>query len=157
LYDSGKGDALYTFRHLDRDENELDRFLADPDVQNNPDFNRLVERLRKGVDHGRGFRRHWFRNESPVEALFAPYPRDEKEALETPYPPALRLYCVRRIDIVLVGYGGVKTTRTYQQDDRLERAVNELEYVDHCLQDRLNADRIWYTYDALLGGNLTFS
>lgn len=156
LYDAGKGDVLYTFRHLDRNENELDRFLDDPDVQDNPDFNRLVSRLTKGVDRSRGFRRYWFRDEGPVEALFAPYPQSERDALETPYPPALRLYCVRRIDIVIVGYGGVKTTRTYQQDDRLQKAVDELEYVDNCLQGRLDADRIWYTYEGLLGGNLTF-
>lgn len=138
LYESGPGESLYTFHHEDRDLNELDRFLDDEEVRSNPDFNRLEQRLLDGVDKRHGYRRHWFRDERGVQALSAPYPEEEEEAFETPYPPQLRLYCVRRRGIVLVGYGGVKTTRTFQEDDRLEQAVEELEYVDDRLQKCLD-------------------
>lgn len=157
LYDSGPGGSLYTFHHRDRDHSELDCFLDDEEVRQNPDFNRLVQRLTEGVDHPRGFRRQWFRDEGPVQALFAPYPKDAREALETPYPPALRLYCVRRMDVVIAGYGGVKTTRTYQEDDRLHQAVKELTYVDDRLQDRLDLDFVRFENgDRILGGDLEF-
>lgn len=157
LYESGRSDSLYTFRHLDRDVSELDRFLEDPHVRRNPDFHRLVDRLTKGVDRRRGYRRWWFRPEGPVEALFAPYPKEEKEALNTPYPPSLRLYCVRRMDVVLAGHGGIKTTRTYQDDERLHRAVKELAYVDRRLQERIDMGLVWFEHDSTLNGDLTFS
>jgi hypothetical protein len=157
LYESGPRGSLYTFHHRNRDLSELDRFLDDEEVQQNPDFNRLVQRLTEGVDNPRRFRRQWFRNEGPVQALFAPYPREEKEALDTPYPPALRLYCVRRLDLVIAGYGGVKTTRTYQEDSRLHQAVKELTYVDGRLQDRLDMGFVWFEdAERILGGNLEF-
>ncbi|WP_251954020.1 hypothetical protein [Salinibacter ruber] len=138
LYEPGQEESLYTFHHEDRDLNELDRLLGDEEVQSNPDFNRFEQRLLDGVDKHHGFRRHWFKDERKVQALFAPYPKEEKEALDTPYPPQLRLYCVRRRGIVLAGHGGVKTTRTFQEDERLNQAVNELEYVDDRLQKCLD-------------------
>lgn len=144
LYESGPGGGLYTFHHEDRDRNELDRFLDDDEVWENPDFFRLEQRLLDGVDQRHGYRRHWFRGEREVEALFAPYPEDEKDEFETPYPPQLRLYCVRRRDVLIAGYGGVKTTRTFQEDDRLCRAVNELEYVDDRLQKSLDVRATWF-------------
>lgn len=157
LYESGPGGALYTFHRTNREQNELNRFLDDDEVRKNPDFSRLEQRLLDGIDQRHGYRRHWFRDEGPVQALFAPYPEDEAEQIETPYPPQLRLYCVRRIDLLIVGYGGVKTTRTYQEDDRLDQAVNELAYVDDRLRQRLDMNLVWFKRRGQrLGGDLEF-
>lgn len=157
LYESGPGGSLYTFHHEECEQNELNRFLDDEEVRDNPDFNRLEQRLLDGVDQRHGYRRHWFRDEGPVEALYAPYPEDEAEQIETPYPPQLRLYCVRRIELLIAGYGGIKPTRTYQEDDRLHRAVNELAYVDDRLRQRLDMNLVWFEPGGqALGGNLEF-
>jgi hypothetical protein len=61
------------------------------------------------------------------------------------------------MDVVIAGYGGVKTTRTYQEDDRLHQAVKELTYVDDRLQDRLDLDFVRFENgDRILGGDLEF-
>jgi hypothetical protein len=60
------------------------------------------------------------------------------------------------MDIVLCGYGGIKTERTYQEQDELESAVNELAYVDRRLADRLDQGIVWFIDDKTLGGDLTF-
>lgn len=47
----------------------------------------------------------------------------------------LRLYCLRisRLTVVL-GYGGAKTTRTYQEDPELHKCVKVLEELDRLIQ-----------------------
>ena len=51
----------------------------------------------------------------------------------------LRLYCLRISDqILILGNGGVKTTRTYQEDDKLSGYVMDLQTFDRVL---LNAQK----------------
>ena len=47
----------------------------------------------------------------------------------------LRLYCLRISDqIMILGNGGVKTTRTYQEDDELRGYVMDLQRFDELLK-----------------------
>ena len=48
----------------------------------------------------------------------------------------LRLYCLRISDqILIVGNGGVKTTRTYQENDELSGYVMDLQEFDKLLAE----------------------
>lgn len=48
----------------------------------------------------------------------------------------LRLYCLRLSDEVLIlGNGGVKTTRTYQEDEELNGYVMDLQRFDELLKE----------------------
>ena len=47
----------------------------------------------------------------------------------------LRLYCLRISDqIMILGNGGVKTTRTYQEDEELSGYVMDLQRFDELLK-----------------------
>ena len=51
------------------------------------------------------------------------------------YQSGLRLYCLRLSDSVLiVGNGGVKSTRTYQEDEDLNGYVISLQILDNLLK-----------------------
>jgi hypothetical protein len=155
LHEEGRKGSLYSIRFFeDEDRTELEFFLTDSECRKNLDFKSLKKRLRKEGPYKRGWRDNWFRSERGVEAIWAPYPENEPW---TPTSPVLRLYCVRFEDALIVGGGGVKTTRTFQEDaGNLEQFVDEMEYVDERLQKRKRAGDVQVKDGHLVEGNLTF-
>lgn len=64
---------------------------------------------------------------------------------------ALRLYCLRlSAQVVIVGNGGKKITRTYQEDPRLMNCVKELQALDDFLRMRREKGTV-----RLIGKDLT--
>lgn len=51
----------------------------------------------------------------------------------------LRLYCIRICDkLLIVGGGGIKTTRTYEEDEKLSEYVKTLQMIDKELTNMEN-------------------
>jgi len=58
----------------------------------------------------------------------------------------LRLYCLRLTDkIIVLGNGGVKTSRTYQEDDTLQGYVIDLQKFERLLRQEVNSGNVKIT------------
>lgn len=112
------------------EESEFERFLNEfkDNATLNKDFNVILLALSKIID--KGALERFFRNEGKMS--------DNVKALAID-SHKLRLYCLRISDqILILGNGGVKTTRTYQEDDKLSGYVMDLQTFDRVL---LNAQK----------------
>lgn len=101
------------------EESEFERFLNEfkDNATFNKDFNVILLALSKIID--KGALERFFRNEGKIS--------DNVKALAID-SHKLRLYCLRISDqILILGNGGVKTTRTYQEDDKLSGYVMDLQ------------------------------
>ncbi len=107
------------------EESEFEKFLNEfkDNATYNKDFNVILLALSKIID--KGALERFFRNEGRM--------RDNVKALAID-SRKLRLYCLRISDQVLIlGNGGVKTTRTYQEDEKLSGYVMDLQTFDKVL------------------------
>ncbi len=107
------------------EESEFEKFLSEfkDNATYNKDFNVILLALSKIID--KGALERFFRNEGRM--------RDNVKALAID-SRKLRLYCLRISDQVLIlGNGGVKTTRTYQEDEKLSGYVIDLQTFDKVL------------------------
>lgn len=112
------------------EESEFERFLNEfkDNATLNKDFNVILLALSKIID--KGALERFFRNEGKMS--------DNVKALAID-SHKLRLYCLRISDqILILGNGGVTTTRTYQEDDKLSGYVMDLQTFDRVL---LNAQK----------------
>ena len=90
----------------------------------NKDFQIILLALEKIIDQGALER--FFRIEGKMGDNVAALAIDSRK---------LRLYCLRISDqIMIVGNGGVKTTRTYQEDEKLSGYVMDLQCFDNLLK-----------------------
>lgn len=107
------------------EESEFEKFLSEfkDNATYNKDFNIILLALSKIID--KGALERFFRNEGRM--------RDNVKALAID-SRKLRLYCLRISDQVLIlGNGGVKTTRTYQENEKLSGYVMDLQTFDKVL------------------------
>ena len=107
------------------EESEFERFLNEfkDNATLNKDFNVILLALSKIID--KGALERFFRNEGKMS--------DNVKALAID-SHKLRLYCLRISDqILILGNGGVKTTRTYQEDDKLSGYERDMQTVDRVL------------------------
>lgn len=107
------------------EESEFEKFLNEfkDNATYNKDFNVILLALSKIID--KGALERFFRNEGRM--------RDHVKALAID-SRKLRLYCLRISDQVLIlGNGGVKNTRTYQEDEKLSGYVMDLQTFDKVL------------------------
>jgi len=145
---SGDGGSLYTIQYEGESRTEFDKFLENEGVvQEQSSLSRLAAKLDEMV-HEYGFVREFFK---------------EKEGRRWDYVVVLsegklRLYCLRVENFLLiVGNGGVKRTRTYQQDAHLNASVEELQRVHKLLMNRIYAGRILVErHTGVLRGALSF-
>ena len=89
----------------------------------NKDFNVILLALSKIID--KGALERFFRNEGRMNDNVKALAIDSRK---------LRLYCLRISDqILILGNGGVKATRTYQEDSKLSGYVMDLQSFDKVL------------------------
>ena len=106
-------------------ESEFEKFLSEfkDNATYNKDFNTILMALAKIID--KGALERFFRNEGRM--------RDNVKALAID-SRKLRLYCLRISDqILILGNGGIKTTRTYQENELLSGYVMDLQKFDQVL------------------------
>ena len=66
-------------------------------------------------------------------------------AIKTKSPKQLRWYGLRYSpQILILGNGGIKTTRTYQDDPHLYKCVQDLQYVFRCIRKRMKRREIGF-------------
>ena len=112
------------------DLSEFEKFLNEfkDNATYNKDFNVILLALSKVID--KGALERFFRNEGRMNDNVKALAIDSRK---------LRLYCLRISDqILILGNGGVKTTRTYQEDSKLSGYVMDLQTFDKVL---LNAQK----------------
>jgi hypothetical protein len=126
--DSGDGGSVYTIQFDGESQSEFDKFLKNKLVREERGaFERLISRL-EAMTKEYGFKEEQFK---------------EKEGKKKDYVVALsegvlRLYCLRiENTLLIIGNGGVKRTRTYQQDSHLNSSVEDLQMVNKCIMRRI--------------------
>lgn len=106
-------------------ESEFEKFLKEfkDNATYNKDFNAILLALAKIID--KCALERFFRIEGKMNDRVNALSIDSRK---------LRLYCLRISDqILIVGNGGVKTTRTYQEDEKLSGYVMDLQTFDKVL------------------------
>ena len=106
-------------------ESEFEKFLNEfkDNAIYNKDFNIILLALSKIID--KGALERFFRNEGRMNDNVKALAIDSRK---------LRLYCLRISDqILILGNGGVKTTRTYQEDNKLSGYGMDLQTFDKVL------------------------
>ena len=104
---------------------EFEKFLNEfkDNATYNKDFNVILLALSKIID--KGALERFFRNEGRMNDNVKALAIDSRK---------LRLYCLRISDqILILGNGGVKNTRTYQEDSKLSGYVMDLQTFDKVL------------------------
>ena len=104
---------------------EFEKFLNEfkDNATYNKDFNVILLALSKIID--KGALERFFRNEGRMNDNVKAFAIDSRK---------LRLYCLRISDqILILGNGGVKNTRTYQEDSKLSGYVMDLQTFDKVL------------------------
>lgn len=101
------------------EESEFEKFLNEfkDNATYNNDFNVILLALSKIID--RGALERFFRNEGKMNSNVKALAIDSRK---------LRLYCLRMSDqILILGNGGIKDTRTYQENEKLSGYVIDLQ------------------------------
>ena len=115
---SGQKATIYSVRIEDDVDTLLEKFVAENIPSYRDEVRELLLRLQQ-IGHHTGARETFFK---PNEGK----PGDGIEALYDAADKHLRLYCIRNGRVaVIVGGGGPKTTRTWQEDPKL-KFENEL-------------------------------
>lgn len=113
---------------------EFEKFLNEfkDNATYNKDFNVILMALSKIID--KGALERFFRNEGRMNDNVKALAIDSRK---------LRLYCLRISDqILILGNGGVKTTRTYQEDAKLSGYVMDLQTFDKVLLKAQQTGRV---------------
>ncbi len=137
---------FYTLR-FDGEETEIDKFFdCFPEgCKHDNDINIIIKWMDRIGEKGALIR--YFRPESrPYDDIFA-------IPLET---SNLRVYVIRiSNEIVILGNGGIKSTRTYNEDPQLNAIVELLQQINRYLKSRLRNSKTHY-YQKTLFGELDF-
>lgn len=137
LVNSGDSCTIYTIQFLSDDMNEFEKFISKfrEDAELNPDFQtimRLVEQILSNGALERYFRREGKMSDSVV-------------ALPV-LKSRLRLYCLRLTDkILVIGNGGIKRSRTYEEDDTLQGYVMDLQKFERLLKQEMRSGNVEIT------------
>lgn len=130
---------IYSFRIEGEKMSEFGKFIVmfkdveDPYLLD--DFNRIVLAISKMSEDG--VLENFFRQEGRISDRVVAIPLEVKETGQM--RPTLRLYCIRLSDkLLIVGNGGIKKTRTYQEDKWLNQCVETLQKIDRELMDMEN-------------------
>lgn len=125
LNDSDKC-TVYTIQFIGDDLNEFNKFVTKflEDSQLNADYRAIIRYVEQIIE--RGAYERYFRNEGKM--------RDSVVALPT-LRSKLRLYALLLSDkIIILGNGGVKSTRTYEEDNELQGYVLTLQKFEELLK-----------------------
>lgn len=136
--------TFYTIRYIGEQFTEFDKFYDrfDNQTKYERDLNNTVTWIDKIGKTG------------ALDRNFRPE-RGDLKALPTDFGK-LRLYCFRLTEgIVLLGNGGIKTTRTFNEDPVLNEYAETIESVGKILLSRINNGHSTNTHNNLLHGSLT--
>lgn len=142
MVNSGNKCTAYTIQFLSDDQSEFDKFVSKfrQDAELNPDFQAIMRFVEQILSNG-AFERY-FRREGKVS--------DSVMALPV-LKSRLRLYCLRLSDkILILGNGGVKRSRTYQEDDTLQGYVIDLQKFERLLRQEARSGNVEITESEII-------
>ena len=127
LLDQTENCTVYTIQFLSDDLNEFEKFVAK--FQSDAEFNRDYRIIAKFIDQILDF--------GALERYFRPEGKMKDSVVALPTVQSkLRLYGLRLSDrILILGNGGHKKTRTYDEDDKLKGYVLTLQRFEELLKD----------------------
>ena len=145
FYQPGKKATIYTIRLKGEEQTEFDKFLSDPSVTSDPEFHALLIRINDIADkygcQDRFFKLKESKSTDAVAALWR---------------GSIRLYCCRYSNIIIIlGSGGTKKTKTYQENPKLQKNVEIMAEVSRKMDKRIN-DRSILLIENKFVGNLNF-
>lgn len=127
LMNEGNKCTLYSIQFASENSPEYERFYTKfiEDAKLNRDFLRIVQIVDKIAAEG------------ALERLFRPEGKMKDSVVALPVLSSkLRLYCLRLSDgILILGNGGVKNSRTYEEDDSLRGYVLTLQKFEELLKE----------------------
>lgn len=127
LLNEGSRCTLYSIQFTSEDNSEYERFYAKfiKDAKLNHDLLRIVQIVDKIADKG------------ALERFFRPKGKMKDSVVALPVLSSkLRLYCLRLSNgILILGNGGVKSSRTYEEDDSLRGYVLNLQKFEELLKE----------------------
>lgn len=135
--------GLYSICFDGNDLTEYEKFVQKflNDATLNTDFQKVFRAINRIVANGALER--YFRPEGKFRDHLAALSIDSK---------VLRLYCLRMSDqILIVGNGGAKTTRTYEEDVELSGYVMDLQKFDELLAQELTSGKIKIEQNVITG------
>lgn len=119
--------TIYTIQFTTENESEFERFYNKfkDDAVYNPDLMRIVAFINKIAEQG------------AFERFFRPEGKMSDNVVALPVTSSkLRLYCLRLSDkILILGNGGIKCSRTYDEDDALRGYVITLQKFEKLIKD----------------------
>ncbi len=127
LLNEGNKCTLYSIQFTSEDNSEYERFYAKfiEDAKLNRDLLRIVQIVDKISEDG------------ALERFFRPEGKMRDSVVALPVLSSkLRLYCLRLSNgILILGNGGVKNSRTYDEDDSLRGYVLTLQKFEELLNE----------------------
>lgn len=127
LVSKSEGCTIYTIQFLSKSESEFENFYNrfKSDAEYNPDLMRIVAFINKIADIGAMER--FFRPEGKINDRVCALPVIQSK---------LRLYCLRLSDRILVlGNGGIKKSRSYNEDEELNGYVLTLQKFERLVRE----------------------
>lgn len=137
LVNSSNSCTMYTIQFLSDEESEFEKFVSKfiDDAELNPDFKAIMRFIEQILSNGALER--YFRREGKI--------KDSVVALPV-LKSKLRLYCLRLTDKILVlGNGDVKSTRTYEENDKLQGYVMDLQKFERLLKQEVRLGNVQIT------------
>lgn len=135
--------GLYSICFNGNDLSEYEQFVKKflDDATLNQDFQKVFRAIHRIMANGALER--YFRPEGRFKDNLTALSIDSK---------VLRLYCLRISDqILIVGNGGAKTTRTYEENEELSGYVMDLQKFDRLLAQELESGKIKIEQNVITG------
>ena len=137
MVNSGAGCTMYTIQFLSDEMSEFEKFISKfkENSELNPDFQAIMQFVEQILSNGALER--YFRREGKISDSVVALPVLKSK---------LRLYCLRLTDKILVlGNGGVKNSRTYQEDKTLQGYVIDLQKFESLLKQEVRRGNVKVT------------
>lgn len=142
LVNSSNSCTMYTIQLLTDDKSEFEKFISKfrQDAELNPDFQTIMRFVEQILSNG------------ALERYFRPEGKMNDSVVALPVLTSkLRLYCLRLTDrILILGNGGIKKSRTYQENDTLQGYVMDLQKFERLLKQEVRSGNVEITEKEIL-------
>ena len=145
IVEEGNKAVIYSVCLNDETLTEFEKFCLQDSIKDQKEYDELLVRL-EYIANKTGAQEQFFKkNESKLSDSVVVLKRKQ-----------LRLYCIRFGNTILIlGGGGIKKTRTYQEDEQLDSIVKMMSYISDTL-DQSILDHDTEIKNDRLYGRLTF-
>ncbi|MEK6476041.1 hypothetical protein WJR50_00860 [Catalinimonas sp. 4WD22] len=147
---SGDQATIYSIIESDNDDTAFEQFIAEHHTAYENEILDIVNRI-DSIGKVVGARDHFFKHNEgkPGDLVCALYDKPGRH---------LRLYCIRFGSVaIILGGGGPKNTRSWQEDEKLSQEVRKMMKVSEDIANRLRDGSLYWTEDGMeLIGDLNF-